>query len=154
MVCPNCGAENPAKSKWCGKCRYELNKIQRSKKNLILITILLSCYCLLAVPKIISGYKTLTLEFFLYSIDMILGIIFLFIVLSKREKHFIKNIFIAYCSFRFFIEYVIGIGFLLFKTTVPISLYISDIIQGICKFIVIPLLYYIASRAQVVKTAK
>ena len=55
MNCPNCGAENPDKSKWCGKCGKELKR----KKVLLLISsimlIIYSSLILLQLVLISSG---------------------------------------------------------------------------------------------------
>ena len=146
-VCPNCGAENPAKSKWCGKCRYDLRKIQRRKKSLVLITILLSGYCLLDALEIVqyafhndSSRLLLCVSF----IDLLLGIIVLFSVLSKRESLLLKNVFAVYCFIRVFIQYVIPLCFVLITGFLPIVIYIPEfIIYGLCRFVAVPILYCI-----------
>lgn len=56
MVCPSCGYENIEGSRWCGKCRYDLQGeyLKHSKKSFVFGAILLVIYCLLSVYAIIS----------------------------------------------------------------------------------------------------
>jgi hypothetical protein len=76
MVCPSCGYDNIEGSRWCGKCRYDLQGeyLKHTKKSFVLGTILLVIYCLLSVYAIISDIHNLRLigRFILRDISYIL----------------------------------------------------------------------------------
>lgn len=61
MVCPSCGYENIEGSRWCGKCRYDLQGeyLKHTKKSFVFGAILLVIYCILSVYAIVKDISIL-----------------------------------------------------------------------------------------------
>ena len=86
-VCPNCGAENPDKSKWCGKCRYNLYKeyLQKTRLYFYIGCFLLGIYCILSLLRLQNLY-------FWYRSDLIFGMVLLIFHCISRIKQSSSNI--------------------------------------------------------------
>lgn len=107
-VCPNCGAENPDKSKWCGKCRYNLYKeyLQKTRLYFYIGCFLLGIYCILSLFRLsdpdlwndienmwwsISSFLWFIKDFLKLS-DLIFGMVLLIFHCISRIKQSRSNI--------------------------------------------------------------
>lgn len=107
MRCPNCGAENPAKSKWCGKCRFDLYKeyLKKTRVTFIIGCLLLGVYCVLSLYRVteIHWWKNqmiiLSISNYLKLADLFFGIVLLTFHIISRVKQSTSNTLITVFCF-------------------------------------------------------
>ena len=123
MVCPSCGYENIAGSRWCGKCRYDLKReyLKHTKINFILCSIFLVAYCFLSVYAVIDDIKLLRyigrngiglidISYVLKIIDFIFGtaiLTFHFVAWAKAKRIFgLQTAFLIYNMIHYLVYFI------------------------------------------------
>lgn len=118
-VCPNCGAENPDKSKWCGKCRYYLYKEYLPKRlNYYIGCFFLVIYCILSLFRLSDSSLRNDIGYWEWSINsslklsaLIFGMVLLIFHCISRTKqktlNILKWVFYLYNIINFLITVIL-----------------------------------------------